>query len=52
MEGDIYRAVLDLRRLLQVAASFKEKFWPRAWAILGQVQHLFYGTAGQSKDGR
>ena len=52
MEGGVYHAVLDLRRLFQVAASSKEKLWPRAWAILGQVQHLFYSTAQQSKDGR
>ena len=29
MEGGVYHAVLDLRRLFQVAASSKEKLWPK-----------------------
>lgn len=28
-----------------------KKCWPRAWEILGQVQHLFCRTARQSLDG-
>lgn len=42
---------MDLGGLFGVAASFLKKFWPCAWEILGQVQHLFGRTARQSQDG-